>query len=1210
MLRILQEPVRAWFLNFCPNCNGKISDRRLMLKAPCEDCISNNELEEILKSGKDIKFEIAKLLRKKGLLKDYKKIIKLEKLLKEFSKFFEKAMLSKPWSIQRAWAQRVIKKTSFSILAPTGVGKTVFGLVMACYLASKGKRCYLVLPTRALVKQVYEKIRDCIKRTKVDVKVTAYLSKNKEEVNERIQKGDFDILVTTSRFLITRFKDLKDKRFDFIFVDDVDAILKASKSIEYVLELLGFPADIIQDTLSLIKDKIKLLTVKEDSELRNDVENKTKAIEKKLRKVRHGILIVSTATGKAKGLRPKLFRQLLGFEVGLRQSFLRNVCDTYLIPKNSVEKELVKLVKRLGSGGLIFIPLGKGFEYAKDIEKLLNKEGIKAKVISSRQTKLIEEFIKGNIDILIGASSYYGILVRGIDIPERIRYSVFVGIPKFSFEVYEKEFNLTKIKILLFNLREVLDEARKRKTDELLTKLRRIETKIGPKMLKQIADELREGKEVTKELRRAAYLITKASSFVQECLSDKEVLRKMNESEYLAFEKDKKGLKILIPDIATYMQASGRTSRMFAGGITKGLSVVISDDKKVLKNLIRQSKWYYEDIEWRNFNEINLNELIKQIDKDREKVRRLKIGKDFEAGFEPLKNVLLIVESPTKARTISSFFGKPSRRRIGSLSCYEISIGNYLLNVIASKGHIIDLTTLKGFHGIEVQDSSFIPVYTTIRRCKKCNEQFVDFDKCPRCGSNFYLDSIKTINSLREVVSEFDSLLIATDPDTEGEKIGWDITCITSPYLNSHSRIEFHEITRRAITNSLKNQRELDKAWVLAQMVRRIEDRWIGFELSKRLWQRFVKGLSAGRVQTPVLGWVIQRYEESKKSIADQFFIRLENEVRLKFVTKHLAPNKVIQDLQNIGVKVEAVNEEEVKLNPKPPYITSTLLTDATTKFKMSANEVMSIAQKLFELGLITYHRTDSTTISDKGIQIAKEYLKEKLSLEYLKSRSWKMKGAHEAIRPTKPIDADSLRHLVSSGVVSLTRSLDRKDYLIYDLIFKRFIASQMTEAKVVRQIVVFNLHYGKVEYEQIVDVKDEGFLAITKEFTIKPRFKKGELVKVSNIKHIRAPTILPYTSGEVIALMKERGLGRPSTYAKIVETLIERRYVIQTKKGRLIPTQRGIAVYSFLSKGYSKLISEQRTKTLEEKMDEVQNNFNVYHTLLSELYKEITSIS
>jgi len=684
-------------------------------------------------------------------------------------------------------------------------------------------------------------------------------------------------------------------------------------------------------------------------------------------------------------------------------------------------------------------------------------------------------------------------------------------------------------------------------------------------------------------------------------------------------------LYLLLPDAPTYLQASGRTSRMYAGGLSKGLSVVVAGDERLLEALMKQVAWYSDDVSWVKLEELDLSKVLAEIDRDRELIRELARGGARRETADLVKTALVVVESPTKARTIASFFGRPSRRNVGGLPVYEVSTGNLILLIAASKGHVLDLITggseparaRRMLWGVIVEDgSAFIPVYATIKRCLNCGEQFTESKNgaCPYCGSTNIADQAAVINALKRAASEVDLVLLATDPDTEGEKIAWDLYVLLKPYTGTVRRIEFHEVTRRAFEEALRNQRDVDVRRVEAQLVRRVEDRWIGFSLSMKLWERFGKRwLSAGRVQTPVLGWVIDRYNEVKKSVKTIFSVKLENGWQLTFESDVAGREavEVAKKLAESRVTIERVGSEEVKLPPPPPYTTDALLREAAANLRLSVSEVMRLAQDLFELGLITYHRTDSVHVSATGIGIAKAYLTERAMQQLFVGRSWAPPGTHECIRPTRPYDAETLRALVNQGVLQLVRQLTPHHYRLYDMIFRRFVASQMREAvvKVERFKACASVNSLELSREITIysEIVEQGFAAVYRPFN--PVKLEPGTYKVVGVTRSRRPTLRLYTQADLIALMKENGIGRPSTYAKIVSTLFERKYVIETKRRTIAPTKLGREVYAYLSDKFGNMISVERTRKVEEEMDKVERGERNYIDVLREFYREVVSI-
>ena len=447
---------------------------------------------------------------------------------------------------------------------------------------------------------------------------------------------------------------------------------------------------------------------------------------------------------------------------------------------------------------------------------------------------------------------------------------------------------------------------------------------------------------------------------------------------------------------------------------------------------------------------------------------------------------------------------------------------------------------------------------------------------------------------------EANEIFIGTDADAEGEKIAYDIFCSLHPVNRNIKRLEFHEITKRAILQAIKNKREINYDLVEAQIVRRVEDRWIGFKLSQILWKVFKnRRLSAGRVQTPVLGWIIERCKDYKEKIGLlEFWLKGE-----RFIIKNFDSSKPLKDLR---IKVKIAEEGEREIQPLPPFTTDSLLRESSRILKFPVDKTMRLAQDLFELGLITYHRTDSTSVSGVGIAIAKEWLNSKGLENFFKPRSWKMEGAHECIRPTRPLDASELRNLIFSGILELPRRLTKEHFALYNLIFKRFLASQMKEVKAKFQRIIFEVEDKKVEEERLIEILEEGFNKMVP-LRVREPFEKGTF-KPEKVSVRKVPKEYPYSQGDVVNLMKERKIGRPSTYAKIIETLLKRKYVIE-RKNLLFNTSLGFRVYSFLSEHFSNYVSEEVTRNLEMVMDKIEKGEENYMDVLKNLYEETRKI-
>ena len=1230
--------VRAIFKGLCPTCGGDITDERLLARLPCDECLpSCEDLKGLLELAKssflDFELKLGELLEARGKLTGLREQVALARKLKDFEKFFSDVTGKRMWSAQRTWAKRALSGLSFAVIAPTGVGKTLFAVTLALYSAKQGKRVLFVLPTVVLASQVYEWLTKYAEKAGLDLRVSPLFGgqvKDKEEAFNSMKRGEIDVVVTTPMSLAKNFERIAGARFDLVLVDDVDALLRRSKNIDRVLNLMGFPQEVVGLAMRLIKERAKLLGLlragrkEKIEEVRAKLEEMSSELRSATSNNNFGQLIVLSATGRARGLRVKLFRELLGFEAGTIMEYMRNIQDCYLAVEGDKFEDLMRatldLVKRLGSGGLIYVSYDLGAKYAQALTDFLISNGVRAAFAKSGMKgirKLIEGYAKGEIDVLVGVASYYGVIVRGLDLPERVRYAIFVAVPKFKFTLDSEENHPVRLLQIMSVLQTIVEGDEAFHLAKMVAEMRRHVLRLGYEEARLLADALRKGVKLEGYLEEVRRLFDDARSLMVELLKREDVKRKFLTSPAIDVREVDGKLYMFIPDVMTYIQASGRTSRMYAGGLTKGLSIVVllPEDRNALNNLIRQTKIYIEDVQWRPLSEVSLDKLVKEIDEDREKVRKSLTG-EIEEVREPVKSALMIVESPTKARTIANFFGRPSRRVLGPLRVFEVFAGNYLLSIVATRGHIYDVVTEDiGKYGVLLLNGRYIPIYGTLKRCRKCSYQFtVDSDLCPRCGSSHIMRADDVVRLLRRIASEVDLAFIATDPDVEGEKIGWDAACAIAPYLAEVRRSEFHEVTRKAVYEALNNPREVGISMVEAQMVRRVEDRWIGFGLSQWLWDLFEKKwLGAGRVQTPVLGWIIERYDEWKKNVTNFVIVDVEGGLRLYFDVP-LPYREVKESLSKIKeseVVVEDAAFDEVELNPPPPLTTDELLYVASTK-GFSSTETMRVAQELFEMGFITYHRTDSTTVSDVGKMIARDYLQEKYGDGYRNwfvPRDWFKEGAHECIRPTRPVDALTLQRLVMDGSITTIVPLTMRHYRIYDLIFRRFVASQMKKAVVTRAKYTFSLEVNGVKYlaaqEGIVEVRDPGFLDVLG-YKLLNRLDKGCRLKIENLEVRRASRIPLYREGDVVRLMRERGIGRPSTYSKIIEGLIRHKYVVKNKWGGLVATALGRKVYERLVSRFKEFISEETTRELEEKMKLIEMGKLDYQEVLRVLTSQL----
>ncbi len=1136
--------ISALFSQLCPNCGGDIDSERLLRGLPCKRCVPEDTERD----------RICEHVREGSLLQ----LCEVNALTDLWEELFEDKVGGQPWSLQRSWAKKVFLKRSFALLAPTGVGKTTFGLLTALFLARRGKKSYIILPTKLLLEQVQRKLTEW--GLGEELLVAGETSeKKKREVKERISAGSFTVLVTTSMYLYRNYEIIP-KGFDFVFIDDVDSFLKTARNIDKVLHLLGFTEEDLETAYRLIKLKEKRKKEESDWELIRELGGEILRLQSKA----EGVLVVSSATGNPRSSRIKLFRELLGFEVGRPTLFLRNVVDIYEETAD-MDRSLLSRVRELGGGGLVFVSSDYGRAGVDRVVSLLRGEGFRVR--SYEEIKDLSDFEKGRVDLLVGISSYRNPLVRGLDMPHAVRYALFYGVPKITVSL-NIETSVSHLLWALLSLRPLLAKRmpeRLREVDGWIRSLRRYSF-VSDEFIQRTPD-LQERIEDLRENIRSFLL-------------SKEIRELVEGSEEITLREAKEGFTLVVADVTGYLQASGRTSRMYPGGVTKGLSYTLVDDRRAFNNLTRKVRWFNEEVKFTPADTVDLEAVLHQIDSDRERVRAiLQGGADVERR-EHVKPVLIVVESPNKARTIAGFFGKPMSRRFGEFEVLEVSAGDLYLMITSSLGHILDLAKEGGFHGVFTRNGEFIPSYEIIEGKES------------------------TIRGLRHVGEEVESVYIATDPDTEGEKIGWDISALLLPYVKEVKRIEFHEITRRAVSEALRNPREFNENLVRAQIVRRISDRWVGFEVSRILQSTFGKAwLSGGRVQIPVLGWIIEREKEyrKKRHVVQLNFRENGRWLRVEFeLPDRKSARSLFEELDHVDVEVLEEREEEI--SPPPPYTTDTLLKEADDRFRFGVRKTMQLAQELFEKGLITYHRTDSVRVSSAGTAVAREYLKENALSEHFRPREWGREGAHECIRPTRALEGEELRSVLYSGQI---QDLGKDHIALYDLIFRRFIASQMKPARVkVRRV---RIRAGELTRELTLrtGLLYEGF-SLMYPIDLHPDLKGR--VEVAGLKELKeSPSAYLFTQGSLVEEMKRRGIGRPSTYASTVEKLLERGYVIE-RKGFLIPTKLGKQIYDFLKRQESIIpfVSEEFTRRLEELMDRIEEGKEDYKNILKVLYEDI----
>ncbi len=1147
-----KETIPLIYKNMCPNCGGDITSERLFKGLVCENClpeeIDRKELCDFLGYGR------------------FTDVCHLWDRVRDFKQFFKEIIKNDLWSIQETWATRFFMNISYALLAPTGIGKTTFGLVLSKYLKEKeNKKAYLIFPTQMLVNQAHERL---VSFGVPEEEILAYTSKfastkkRQEELKERIKNNDFQILLTTTMFLYKNIDIIPKGEYALVFVDDVDSILKTAKNIDKVLMLLGFSQEDIDYTLKFITFKQNLFKKGQPSEEDLEIYQHWQSKIQKITQKRKGVLIVSSATSNPRSKRVNLFRELLGFEVGRPSLTLRNIEDVYEKPENVWERS-IEVIKQLGKGGLAFLSSSETVETLEKYVEFLNKNGITAVSYQDLMDR-IDEFREGKIQIAVGFASYRNPLARGIDLPDVIRYAVFVGVPKLQFNIrFEEEF----IHLYYFLLSLTPFLAKKKLIDPV--QIKQLYDYINYlKIYAFIPPEKLEPEKLEK--------MRKIQLYVRELIEKPDIFAAVQQSPEITLKKEGDSFVLTTADVTGYIQASGRTSRLYAGGLTKGLAYLLVDDEKAFYSLQKKVRWFSEDIQFKHIKEINLDKLLEEIDRDREKVRKVLSGQMISEERQSFLTTVVVVESPNKARTIANFFGKPLRRRLKNLDAYEIAIGDRFLTIVASKGHVFDLNKEEEYFGVK-KNGSFIPIFEPIDE-----------------GKN------QIIQSIRELDLEVNEIFIATDPDTEGEKISYDLYLNSLPYNYNIKRAEFHEVTKWAFLNAVNNPRDFDVNLVKAQLVRRIADRWIGFTISQYIQEKLHRHwLSAGRVQTPVLEWIIDRTDQAKQKIA---IIRVEiNGYPFEFQFEDKKKAKWFYDhLQFVMIEEKEKKEEHLFVKP---FTTDIMLSEAARELRFSPQETMQLAQDLFEAGLITYHRTDSFRVSEAGVFVAREYITENFGEEYLKVRTFSgAGGAHECIRPTKPMDADDLRSTIFTMNI---QGITNRHIKLYDLIFKRFIASQMRETVVEKTLFEVKAFDEKIEEEINTRIIQHGYDLIlpVKIYTI-PTGK----VEVENKKSYHLKPKLPYyTFATVIQEMKEKGIGRPSTYAVTVQKLLDRHYIVE-RRGYLFPTKLGRAVISLIKKREEiyRFVSENFTKQLEEIMDRVEKGEADYQKELEKLFTQL----
>lgn len=550
---------------------------------------------------------------------------------------------------------------------------------------------------------------------------------------------------------------------------------------------------------------------------------------------------------------------------------------------------------------------------------------------------------------------------------------------------------------------------------------------------------------------------------------------------------------------------------------------------------------------------------------------------------------LVIVESPAKAKTIEKYLGRK-------------------FSVKASMGHVVDLP--KSQFGVDIQNN-FQPRYIKIR------------------------GKAKLIKELQESARKADSIYLATDPDREGEAISWHLANTLNMKDKVVKRIVFHEITKKAIENSMKNPRDIDIDMVNAQQARRILDRIVGYELSPLLWKKVRRGLSAGRVQSVAVRLITEREQEIKDFIPEEFWtINAEFETgrqekflaklatfnKKKIELKNEAQTKSIEaDLQKQTFRVGEIKKRERLRYPAPPFITSSLQQEAARKLGFGARKTMMIAQQLYEGlelgaegfdGLISYMRTDSVRVAEEAQIEARNVIVERYGSAFVpdevpvyKTKTAGAQEAHEAIRPTH----------IARRPETIKEFLNKDQYRLYQLIWNRFIASQMRPA-VMDTIAVDILAGNYIFKANGSTIKFPGFLEVYQEGqdddNVEEEARLPELIPEEPLKllkldpkqHFTQPPPR-YTEATLIKTLEEKGIGRPSTYAPTVDTILKRNYV-QLAEKRFFPTDLGQIVVDLLKQKFSGIIDYDFTAEMEEKLDRIAEGDLDWVKVLRDFYQ------
>lgn len=559
-----------------------------------------------------------------------------------------------------------------------------------------------------------------------------------------------------------------------------------------------------------------------------------------------------------------------------------------------------------------------------------------------------------------------------------------------------------------------------------------------------------------------------------------------------------------------------------------------------------------------------------------------------------MKTTLVIVESPAKVKTIKKFLS----------SGYKVE---------ATMGHIRDLP--KSQLGIDT-DNNFEPKYITIR------------------GKG------QTIDKLKKEAKGCDKIYLATDPDREGEAISWHLSKILGINPRDDCRIEFNEITKTAVKNAIKKPRSINMDLVDAQQARRVLDRLVGYKISPLLWKKVKKGLSAGRVQSVAVKLIYDREEEirafiskeywdlnaklldnkSKKNIDAKFYGNNENKME---INTEAEMEELLKKLEGEEYRITKIKKGEKKRNAPLPFTTSSLQQEAYKKLGFSTKKTMMIAQKLYEgidiksegtIGLVSYIRTDSTRLSEEAIKDAKNFIIDRYGEKYYRKnivhpkQGKKVQDAHEGIRPTSAFREPNI----------IKDSLEKDQYKLYNLIWNRFIASQMEPA--IYDTVTVDIAAGDYLFKAAgSNIKFLGFILVYTEEKedkeedkdiILPELLEGQILKLKKLEpkqHFTEPP-LRYTEATLVKVLEEKGIGRPSTYAPIISTILARGYVIKDKKF-LVTTELGEAVTKLLTENFKDIINVEFTANMERDLDNIAEGEKHWIEVIRKFYMPFQKI-